>query len=200
MSVSAESRVGTEFLGYRIEGVVGRGGMGVVYRAYDPRLKRAVALKVLSPELGEDAEFRQRFLSESELAAGLEHPNVIPIHDVGEIEGQFFVVMRLVEEGDLKALLGREGKLDPRRALGLLAQVAAALDAAHEQGLVHRDVKPSNVLVDRRDHAYLADFGLSRRLADQSPGFDAGLSLGTPAYVAPEQIEGKELDGSADEY
>jgi DNA-binding beta-propeller fold protein YncE/ABC-type branched-subunit amino acid transport system substrate-binding protein len=200
MAFAVDSRIGTELHGYRLEALVGRGGMGVVYRAHDPRLKRDVALKLLAPELAEDAVFRERFLTESELAAGLEHPNVVPIHDVGEVEGQLFVVMRLVEEGDLKALLAREGKLEQRRALGLVSQVAAALDAAHERGLVHRDVKPSNVLVDGRGHAYLADFGLSRRLSDQAVGFDAGLSLGTPAYVAPEQIEGKEVDGRADQY
>jgi DNA-binding beta-propeller fold protein YncE len=200
MPVSAESRVGTELLGYRIESLLGRGGMSAVYRAHDPRLKRDVALKVLAPGLAEDDAFRERFLSESELAAGLEHPNVVPIHDVGEIDGQLFIVMRLVEQGDLKSMLGKEGKLDARRGLALVSQVAAALDAAHERGLVHRDVKPSNVLVDGRGHAYLADFGLSRRLSDQAMGFEAGLSLGTPAYVAPEQIEGKKVDGRADQY
>ena len=172
----------------------------MVYRAHDSRLKRDVALKLLTPELAEDRAFRERFLTESELAAALEHPNVVPIHDVGEVDGQLFVVMRLVEEGDLKSLLAREGKLDPRQALAIVSQVAAALDAAHERGLVHRDVKPSNVLVDGRGHAYLSDFGLSRRLADQAVGFDAGLSLGTPAYVAPEQIEGKKAGGRADQY
>jgi ABC-type branched-subunit amino acid transport system substrate-binding protein/streptogramin lyase len=200
MTFAADSRTGRELLGYRLEAVIGRGGMGVVYRAHDPRLKRDVALKLLAPELPEDEAFRERFLTESELAAALEHPNVVPIHDVGEVEGQLFVVMRLVEEGDLKALLGREEKLETRRALALVSQVAAALDAAHERGLVHRDVKPSNVLVDARGHAYLSDFGLSRRLSDQAAGFDAGRSLGTPAYVAPEQIEGKENDGRADQY
>jgi hypothetical protein len=200
MTFAADSRTGRELLGYRVVAVVGRGGMGVVYRAHDPRLKRDVALKLLVPELAEDVAFRERFLTESELAAALEHPNVVPIHDVGEVEGQLFVVMRLVEEGDLKALLAREGKLEPGRALAFATQVAAALDAAHECGLVHRDVKPSNVLVDGRGHAYLSDFGLSRRLSDQAAGFDAGLSLGTPAYVAPEQIEGKEVDGRADQY
>lgn len=200
MSVSGEWRIGGELLGYRIEAFLGRGGMSVVFRAHDPRLKRDVALKLLSPELAGDPAFRQRFLTESELAAALEHPNVVPIHDVGETDGQLFIVMRLVEEGDLKGLLAREGKLEARRALGLASQVAAALDGAHERGLVHRDVKPSNVLVDGRGHAYLADFGLSRRLSDQATGFDAGVSLGTPAYVAPEQIEGAAVDGRADQY
>jgi YVTN family beta-propeller protein len=174
--------------------------MGVVYRAYDPRLKRNVALKLLAPQLAEDERFRKRFLAESELAASLDHPNVIPIYEAGEAEGVLFVSMRYVDGKDLKTLLREEGALDPARALAVVSQIADALDAAHERGLVHRDVKPSNVLLDRREHVYLADFGLTRRLSEQAPGFEAGLSLGTPAYVAPEQIEGKELDGKADQY
>jgi YVTN family beta-propeller protein len=200
MAFAVESRIGTELHGYRLDALLRRGGMGVVYRAHDPRLKRNVALKLLAPELAEDRAFRERFLRESEVAAALEHPNVVPIHDVGEIEGQLFIVMRLVEGADLGALLRKEGMLEPRRALALVAQVAAALDAAHERGLVHRDVKPSNVLVDPRDHAYLADFGLTRRLSDPSVLLEHGLSFGTPAYVAPEQIRGGEVDGLADQY
>ena len=198
--MAVDSRIGSELLGYRLEALIGRGGMGVVYRAHDPRLKRDVALKLLAPELAEDRAFRDRFLRESELAAALEHPNVVPIHDVGETDGQLFIVMRLVEGSDLGALLRSEGRLQPRRALALVAQVAAALDAAHERGLVHRDVKPSNVLVDPGDHAYLADFGLTRRLSDPSILLEHGLSVGTPAYVAPEQIRGGEVDGRADQY
>jgi YVTN family beta-propeller protein len=200
MSVGTDPRVGTELLDYRIEALVGRGGMGVVYRAYDPRLKRDVALKVLAPEYASDERFRRRFLSETEQAAALEHPNVIPIHDAGEADGQLYLVMRLADGGDLKGVLEAERTLDPRRAIAVCTQLADALDAAHARGLVHRDVKPSNVLLDPRGHVYLADFGLSRRLAEQAPGFDAGLSLGTPAYVAPEQIEGKHVDGRADQY
>ena len=198
--MTVDSRIGSELHGYRLEALIGRGGMGVVYRAHDPRLKRDVALKLLAPELAEDRAFRDRFLRESELAAALEHPNVVPIHDVGETDGQLFIVMRLVEGRDLRALLREGGKLEPWRALELCSQVAAALDAAHEGGLVHRDVKPSNVLVDRRDHAYLADFGLTRRLSDPSVLLEHGLSFGTPAYVAPEQIRGGEVDGRADQY
>jgi branched-chain amino acid transport system substrate-binding protein len=197
---STDPRVGTEILGYRLEALVGRGGMGVVYRAYDPRLKRDIALKVLTPEYASDERFRERFLSETEQAASLEHPNVIPIHDAGEVDGQLYLAMRLANGGDLKRLLADERKLDPRRTITICTQVAAALDAAHALGLVHRDVKPSNVLLDQREHVYLADFGLSRRLTDQAPGFNSGLSLGTPAYVAPEQIEGRELNGRADQY
>jgi len=200
MSVGTDPRVGTELLDYRLEALIGRGGMGVVYRAYDPRLKRDVALKLLAPEYAADERFRERFLSETERAASLEHPNVIPIHDAGEVDGQLYLVMRLADGGDLKKLLASEERLEPRRAVEIGEQVAAALNAAHEIGLVHRDVKPSNVLLDRRGHVYLADFGLSRRLSEQAPGFDAGLSLGTPAYVAPEQIEGKDIDGRSDQY
>ncbi len=200
MPVGSDPRVGSELLDYRLEAVVGRGGMGVVYRAYDPRLKRDVALKLLAPEYATDDRFRERFLSETERAASLEHPNVIPIHDAGEVDGQFYLAMRLADGGDLKMLLAGEQKLDPRRTVTICAQIADALDAAHAQGLVHRDVKPSNVLLDHRGHVYLSDFGLSRRLSEQAPGFEAGLSLGTPAYVAPEQIEGKDADGRADQY
>ena len=185
VGVGTDPRLGSELLGYRIEELLGRGGMGVVFRAFDPRLKRNVALKLLAPDLVQDERFRERFLAESELAAPLEHPNVVPIHDADEVQGQLYLVMRYVEGTDLKRLLAQEGPLAPERALAICTQVAEALDAAHERGLVHRDVKPSNVLLDFREHAYLADFGLTRRLAEQAPGFEAGLSLGTPAYVAP---------------
>jgi YVTN family beta-propeller protein len=200
MQVATDPRVGSELLGFRLEALLGRGGMGVVYRAFDPRLKRNVAVKLIAPELSADARFRQRFLAESELAAALEHPNVVPVHDAGEVDGQLYLVMRHVEGRDLKSLLGDEGQLTPERTIAVCSQVAAALDAAHERGLVHRDVKPSNVLLDGREHVYLADFGLTRRLAEQAPRFEAGLSLGTPSYVAPEQIAGRELDGRADQY
>src|SRR5438876_6434753 len=192
--------VGTELAGYRIESLLGRGGMGVVYRARDLALERDVALKLLAPELAEDIRFRERFLRESRLAASLDHPAIIPIYDAGEVGGHLYIAMRLVDGTDLKRLLADEGVLAPERAFGLLAQVGDALDAAHERGLVHRDVKPSNVLVDERGHCYLADFGLSRRLAEHGPGLTGGRSLGTVDYVAPEQIRGEELDGRADLY
>jgi YVTN family beta-propeller protein len=192
--------VGTQIAGYRLEEVVGRGGMGVVYRAHDVALERSVALKLLSPTLAEDPDFRERFLVESRLAASLDHPNVVPMYDAGEVEGQLYLAMRFVEGSDLKQLLREKGPLDPSSAIAICSQIADALDAAHARGLVHRDVKPSNVLLDEREHAYLADFGLTRRLTDEAPDFDAGLSLGTPAYVAPEQIEGKDVDGRADQY
>ena len=174
--------------------------MGVVYRAHDLALERSIALKLLSPNLADDPAFRERFLVESRLAASLDHPNVVPIHDAGEADGQLYLAMRYVEGTDLKRLLRDEGPLEPSRAIAICSQIADALDAAHTRGLVHRDVKPSNVLLDEEEHAYLADFGLTRRLSDQAPDFDAGLSLGTPAYVAPEQIEGAEVDGRADQY
>jgi len=198
-SLTTDPRIGSELAGYRLEALIGRGGMGVVYRADDLALDRPVALKILSPELASDERFRERFLKESRLAASIDHPNIVPVYDAGEVSGELYIAMRYVEGSDLKHLLS-EGPLPKERAVALAAQVAAALDAAHARGLVHRDVKPSNVLVTGDDHAYLADFGLTRRLSDQAAGFDAGLSLGTPAYVAPEQIEGREIDGRADQY
>ena len=200
MSVSADPRIGTELLGYRIDALLGRGGMGVVYRAYDLRLKRNVALKLIAPELSGDGRFRDRFLAETEIAASLEHPNVVPVHDAGEVDGQLYLAMRFVEGSDLKTLLKAEKELEPARAVAICSQVAGALDAAHARGLVHRDVKPSNVLLDAQEHVYLADFGLTRRLAEQGIPGEHGLSFGTPAYVAPEQIRGDDVDGRADLY
>jgi len=199
LSSSADPDVGTELLGYRLEELIGRGGMGVVFRALDLRLKRNVALKLLAPELASDERFRERFLRESELAASLDHPNVIPVYAAGEADGRLFIAMRYVEGGDLRDVL-RAGPLEPESALEFCSQVADALDAAHERGLVHRDVKPSNVLLDERRHVYLADFGLTRRIAGgDAPGAEAR-SLGTIDYIAPEQIRGEEVDGRADLY
>ena len=200
MSTHKDPRIGDELLGYRIEAFVGRGGMGVVYRAHDPRLKRSIALKLIAPELSGDARFCERFLAETELAASLEHPNVVPIHEAGDVEGQLYIAMRYVEGVELKTLLQQQERLEPGRALAICGQVAAALDAAHQRGLVHRDVKPSNVLLDENEHAYLADFGLSRRLADRGEPGAERLSVGTPAYASPEQIEGGDADGRADVY
>ena len=187
-------------LGYRIEAVLGRGGMGVVYRAYDQRLKRNVALKLVAPELSEEARFRERFLTETEIAASLEHPSVVPIYDAGEVDGQLYLAMRFIEGRELKTLLAEQGALEPARAIAICSQFAGALDQAHERGLVHRDVKPSNVLLDQREHVYLADFGLSQRLSEPGIATGPGLSLGTPAYAAPEQIQGGDVDGRADVY
>jgi DNA-binding beta-propeller fold protein YncE len=176
--------------------------MSVVYLAHDPRLKRNVALKLLATELAEDESFRVRFLRESQLAASLDHPNVVPVYEAGEVDGLLYIAMRYVPGTDLKALLRAEGALAPERALVLVGQVAAALDAAHDRGLVHRDVKPSNVLLTGRpgnEHCYLADFGLSTSASDRSVA-DPGKIVGTIDYVAPEQIRGGGVDGRADVY
>ena len=193
---------GSVLAGYRIQGLVGRGGMGEVYLAHDDQLGRDVALKVLPPELVDDAEFRARLERESRLAASLDHPNVVTVYQAGEADGVFYLAMRYVDGTDLRALLRREGTLSPERAVAVAEQVAAALDAAHEHGLVHRDVKPSNVLsadVGGRERCYLADFGLSQTLADRGVPTD-GRALGTLDYVAPEQIRGDDVDGRADVY
>ena len=200
MSAQTEIRIGSEFVGYRIDDLIGRGGMGVVYRAYDLRLRRTVALKLMAPELAFDQGFRERFSREAELAMSLEHPNVVPIHDAGDIDGRLYLAMRLVEGTDLRALIHAEGPLDSARALAICGQVANALDAAHAKGLVHRDVKPSNVLLDAGEHVYLADFGLTRRLEEQGGPAGERRSVGTPAYLAPEQIEGGPVDGRTDGY
>src|ERR687885_1399002 len=144
---------GSRFAGYEVESLVGRGGMGVVYRARDPKLDRPVALKLVAPELAQDERFRSRFLREPRLAAALDHPNVVPIYEAGEHDGRLFLAMRFVPGSNLKTLLEREGVLEPGRALAILAQVADALDAAHRRGLVHRDVKPANLLLDEEGHA-----------------------------------------------
>jgi serine/threonine protein kinase/class 3 adenylate cyclase/ABC-type glycerol-3-phosphate transport system substrate-binding protein len=197
-----EVEIGAEFLGYRIEERIGQGGMGVVYRAYDLRLRRTVALKLVTPELAVDTRFRERFVRETELAMSLEHPNVVPVYDAGEVAGRLYLAMRLVAGTDLRELLRAEGALEPARALAICRQVANALDAAHARALVHGDVKPSNVLLDESEHVYLADFGLTRRLEEQrspSPASE-GRSIGTPAYLAPERIEGGPVDRRADVY
>jgi Protein kinase domain len=172
--------------------------MGVVYRAYDLRLKRTVALKLVAPELALDARFRTRFVRETELAMSLEHPNVVPIYDAGDVDSRLYLAMRLVDGSDLRTLLRSDGPLEPARAFAIFSQVGAALDAAHAKGLVHCDVKASNVLLDQDEHIYVADLGLSRRLEDQRPGDDS--TMGTPAYLAPEHIEGLPIDGRADVY
>jgi DNA-binding beta-propeller fold protein YncE len=189
---------GTTFGGYRVESVVGRGGMGVVYRATDLSLHRPVALKLIAPELAEDEHFRARFLVEPRLAASLDHPGVVPIYEAGEREGQLYLAMRWVEGSDLRRILEREGRLPPERAVELLLQVADALDATHRRGLVHRDVKPGNILVDDDGHAYLTDFGITRELGDAQT--DGGRLAGTLDYLAPEQVRGDDVDGRADLY
>ncbi|HZT44886.1 MAG TPA: protein kinase [Gaiellaceae bacterium] len=189
---------GATFAAYRIEAEVGRGGMGVVYRALDTRLDRPVALKLIAPELAEDARFRERFLRESRLAASIDHGNVLPIYEAGEHDGQLFLAMRFVQGSDLKALIQERKTLPPEETLSILGPVADALDAAHAKGLVHRDVKPANVLLDERRHPYLSDFGLTKEAGGAST--QTGHIVGTLDYLAPEQIRGEEIDGRTDEY
>jgi serine/threonine protein kinase len=196
----ADALIGASFAGYRIDDLVGRGGMGVVYRATDASLERSVALKLLAPELARDESFRRRFAAESKVAASLDHPNVIPIYQAGEHDGVLYLAMRFVRGEDLRLRLRHERLLEPDVAAGLVAQVGSALDAAHEAGLVHRDVKPANVLLDAHDHAYLTDFGLTKRLASETVETRTGQILGTLDYIAPEQIRGEPLGPYTDVY
>ncbi len=197
---AAGSRLG----GYRLEEQVGAGGMAVVFRARDERLDRLVALKIMTPAMGSDDMFRQRFIRESRAAAAVDDPHIIPVYEAGEVGHVLFIAMRFVRGGDVRSLLRREGPLSAERVASIVSPVASALDAAHAVGLVHRDVKPANILLDRRpgrpDHVYLSDFGLSKS-AEVSLGLTAaGQFLGTPDYTAPEQIEGLPVDGRTDQY
>jgi DNA-binding beta-propeller fold protein YncE/tRNA A-37 threonylcarbamoyl transferase component Bud32 len=201
-----EPRIGDLLAGYRLDEVIGRGGMAIVYRAYDERLGRNVALKVLTPRLAPDDAFRRRFVREYRIAASVDHPNIIPIFEAGDAGGLLFIAMRFVQGGDVQTLLAEQGPLPPDRACRIVTQVAAALDAAHEQGLVHRDVKPANMLrdapagEDQPDHIYLSDFGLSKHWLSSTTLTSQGDFLGTMDYVAPEQIEGNPVDGRTDQY
>jgi WD40 repeat protein len=193
---------GTVVAGYAVEELAGAGGMGVVYRATDPELGRQVALKLIAPARAEDARFRELFVRESLVAAGLEHPNVIPIYRAGEDEGRLYIAMRYVEGASLQDLIGERGRVPPGRAARVVARVADALDAAHARGLVHRDVKPANVLIadpDGEEHVYLTDFGLSAGMSAGGDGPKGGWA-GTLAYLAPEQIRGGALDARTDVY
>ena len=191
---------------YQMVEEIGRGGMAVVYRARDVRLGRWVALKVLAADLARDDAFRRRFIRESRVAAAVDHPNIIPIFDAGEAGGVLFIAMRYVGGQDVHSLLNRAGPLPPARAAGIVAQVASALDAAHARGLVHRDVKPANMLLGglaedgSEDHVYLSDFGISKTSQATSNLTLTGQVLGTLNYLAPEQIEGRAVDGRADAY
>ncbi len=199
----ADLASGSVVAGCRIEAVLGRGGMGVVYLATQLSLDRPVALKAIAPELADDVTFRERFKRESRIAASIEHPNVIPVYEAGEGDGLLYLTMRYVEGTDLKALLEADGTLEPARAARLLAQVAAALAAAHRRDLMHRDVKPANVLVDReggREHAYLTDFGIARHVAATSGLTKTGSVVGTLDYLAPERIVEGGGDARADVY
>jgi DNA-binding beta-propeller fold protein YncE/predicted Ser/Thr protein kinase len=192
---------GDEFAGHRILGIAGRGGMGVVYRALQLDLDRPVALKLIAPQLAEDPDFRERFVRESRAAASIDHPNVIPIYYTGESDdGALYIAMRYVEGSDLRTLVRAEQRLDPARAAQIVSQVASALDAAHARGIVHRDVKPANVLLGANDHAYLTDFGLTKRVTSHTGSTRDGGWVGTLGYVAPEQIRGERLDARADVY
>src|SRR3954469_7162558 len=179
-----DTAVGWQVPGYRIRGRIGRGGMGVVYRATDLSLDRTVALKVLAEDVASDPDFRRRFGAEWKPAAPLDAPNVIPIYAAGDADGVLFIAMRFVEGDDLRNVLREEGRLEPGRAVKLIAQVASALDAAHAHGLVHRDVKAANVLVTADDHAYLTDFGLSKRMAAGADLTRTGMVLGTLDSIA----------------
>ncbi|MFI5509012.1 bifunctional serine/threonine-protein kinase/transporter substrate-binding domain-containing protein [Mycobacterium sp. NPDC051804] len=190
----------TPFGHYQLEGLIGRGGMGEVYRAYDTKTDRIVALKVLPPNMAADETFQARFRRESQAAAGLNDPHVVPIHSFGEIDGRLFLDMRLIEGRNLGTMLNdTSGPLDPELSVKVAEQVATALDAAHAAGLIHRDVKPSNILVTDRDFVYLIDFGLARS-AGEVGLTTAGSTLGTMAYMAPERFEGKPVDPTSDIY
>src|SRR6185437_7465132 len=203
-----EFAVGALVAGYRLEEQIGRGGMAVVYRAHDLRLERDVAMKILAPALAQDEAFRQRFIRESRAAAAVDDAHIIPVYEAGDASGILFIAMRFVRGGDVRSLVDREGPLAPAKATEIISQVSSALDAAHARGLVHRDVKPANMLLeaspdrDRPDHVYLADFGLTKAaLGAPASGLTAtGQFLGTLDYVAPEQIEGRPVDGRTDLY
>jgi serine/threonine protein kinase len=205
--MATDPAVGTVVAGYLIAAPVGRGGMGVVYRAEEVGLGgRPVALKLLPSDLAGDPAFRERFLREMRVAAAIDHPNIVPIYRAGEEQGRLYIAMRYVDALDLRRVLQAEGRLTAGRTLAILGQVARALDAAHARGLVHRDVKPGNILLvppatdEEAEHVYLVDFGLARSASDDLTISGAGLFLGTPRYAAPEQVAGQPVDGHTDGY
>jgi DNA-binding NarL/FixJ family response regulator/tRNA A-37 threonylcarbamoyl transferase component Bud32 len=199
-----EPEIGSIFAGHRIEGIAGSGAMGVVMRATDLVLDRRVALKLIAPSLARDPVFRARFERECRIAAALDHPNVVEIHRAGEEGGQLYVTMRYVDGTDLKSLIARERQLDPARAAALVAQVAGALDEAHQHGLVHRDVKPANILITVRpsgEKAFLTDFGISKQRSTTDTALTGtGMAIGSVDYMAPEQAQVRELDARTDVY
>jgi Protein kinase domain len=190
--------------GYLLQEQVGHGGMAVVFRALDERLGRSVALKILAPALAADEAFRQRFIRESRTAASVDDPHIIPVFEAGEAGGVLFIAMRYVQGGDVRSLLFREGALPQPRVASIVSPIGSALDAAHGAGLIHRDVKPANILLDvrqgRPDHVYLSDFGLSKEALGSVGLTGTGLFLGTVDYAAPEQIDGRQVDGRTDQY
>ena len=195
---------GSHIAGYRLEKQIGRGGMAVVFRAWDERLQRQVALKVLSPALAADEAFRHRFIRESRAAAAVDDPHIVPVFEAGDADGVLFIAMRYVPGGDVGTLVRRQGPLPVARAAAIISAMASALDAAHAAGLVHRDVKPANMLLDARpgrpDHVYLSDFGLTKGPVSSASLTEIGHILGTLTYCAPEQIQGGRVDARADEY
>ncbi len=213
-SVAANANLGDTIAGYRLEEQIGQGGMAVVYRAHDERLDRRVALKLLAPGLASDTAFRTRFIRESRAAAAVDHPNIIPVYDAGDAGGFLFIAMRYVQGGDVRSLFASGQVLSPARVWNIISQVGSALDAAHAHDLVHRDVKPANILLDtsarttggkrgqsgdETDHVYLSDFGISKQTL-ASHLTSTGQFVGTLDYIAPETIEGKAIDGSVDQY
>ena len=197
--MTAQNRVGTTFGPYRLDELIGRGGMGEVYRAYDTTKDRFVALKILSQGPAADATYQERFRRESQVVARLGEPHIIPIHDWGEVDGVLYLDMRLVEGKDLRAVLKEDGALSPERAVGIIEQVAAALDAAHRDGLVHRDVKPENILLSDNDFAHLVDFGIAQA-GDDTRLTQAGTAIGSLAYMAPEMFENTPITPACDIY
>jgi YVTN family beta-propeller protein len=205
MALTQDARIGTTLAGYRIERLLGRGGMSVVYLAEDLRLGRRVALKLIAPDLAADERFRERFLRESRIAASLDHSNVIPIYEAGEADGLLYIAMRYVQGTELKSVLAA-GRLSTARAVDLISQAASALDLAHARGLVHRDVKPANILLADEDgrgrtmHVYLSDFGLTKQASSESGLTETGQFVGTAEYIAPEQIEHEDVGPRSDVY
>ncbi|MEV7417394.1 serine/threonine-protein kinase [Streptomyces sp. NPDC089919] len=204
--MSGSDLIGRQIAGYRVERLIGRGGMAVVYCAKDLRLDRTVALKLIAPERARDETFRRRFAHESRVAAAIDHPHIVPVFEAGETDGVLYIAMRYVPGPDLRGLLKKEGPLPVPAALRIAAQVASALDAAHRHDLVHRDVKPGNILIgagtdsDHPEHVYLTDFGLTKRALAPTGFTMAGEFVGTLDYMAPEQISGRPVDGRCDIY
>ena len=195
-----DDMIGKQLGNYKIVNELGRGGMAVVYRAYQSSLNRYVAIKVLPPHLGFDQEFVERFQREALASAQLRHPNIVVIHDVGHEQGLYFIVMELLEGRTLKQIIEEEGALSVERATRIVEQVAAALDYAHQRGFVHRDVKPANIFVSKEGHTTLTDFGIAKAASEAQQLTRTGMLMGTPEYMSPEQAEGEKVDYRTDLY